>query len=116
MVAITDIFTKSRYHSGKCIPLTFRSGRFWGTFWSQFWNGLIFPEHVTPGMVILAGLSAILNSAGMTGFQQESVGHDKDLAYVQLTVSLTHFSSLLFLSHRETSLLSRSATSMMQNL
>jgi len=40
-------------------------------------------------MVILAGLSAILNSSGflriplestgMTGFRQESVGHDKDL-------------------------------------
>ena len=79
MVAITDIFTKSRYHSGKCIPVAFCSSRFQGTFRSQFRNGLIPLEHVTPGMVILAGLSAILNSAGMTGFQQESVGHDKDL-------------------------------------
>jgi len=74
-MAITDVFSKSNY-SGKCIPVAFRSGQFRGTFRSQFWNGLIPPEYVTPRMVILAGLSAILNSSG---FRQESVGHDKDL-------------------------------------
>jgi len=67
-VAITDVVSKSNY-SGKCILVA---------FWSQFRNGLIPPEYVTPGMVILAGLSAILHSSG---FQQESVGHDKDLPH-----------------------------------
>ena len=60
----------------------FRSCAFRGTFRSQYRNGSIPPESIVPGMAIWQGPLPNfipLESAGMTGFRQESVGQGKDL-------------------------------------
>ena len=64
---LTLSFVNSDYvhNTGIWILVAFHSGDSRGTFWSQFQNGFILPEYVTPGMAMLAGLSAIFNSSGI---------------------------------------------------
>ena len=52
-------------HSRDWIPVALCSCKFWGTFWCQFWNEIIPPEFATPGIVILADVSAKFYSSGI---------------------------------------------------
>ena len=68
-----------KLHSGKIIPVAFRSGAFQGTFRDEFRNAWIPPEQVTTGMAILAEPPANFHSSGMHRIPPESPESGRNL-------------------------------------
>jgi hypothetical protein len=70
---------KIKPHSGKLIPVAFRSGEFRGTFRYQFRNARIPPEQEITGMALLAEPSANFHSSGMHRIPPESPESGRNL-------------------------------------
>ena len=68
-----------KYHSGKIIPVAFRSGEFRGTFWYELRNARILPEQETTGMTLLAEPPANFHSSGMHWIPPESPESSRNL-------------------------------------
>ena len=68
-----------KLHSGKIIPVAFRSGAFRGTFRDEFQNAWIPLEQVTIGMAILAEPPANFHSSGMHQIPLESPESGRNL-------------------------------------
>ena len=65
LLIIVLIKLKIKPHSGKLIPVAFRSGEFQGTFRYQFRNARIPAESGITGMAILAESPANFDSSGI---------------------------------------------------
>ena len=68
-----------KYHSGKIIPVAFRSGEFRGTFRYELRNARIPPEQETTGMTLLAEPPANFHSSGMHRIPPESPESGRNL-------------------------------------
>ena len=77
-----------KYHSGKIIPVAFRSGEFRGTFRYELRNARIPPEQETTGMTLLAEPPANFHSSGMHRIPPESPESGRNLWGTDKTSSI----------------------------